>query len=574
MPSRFQLRGKRPHGTAGAREVSDSSPTFQSTVRLQKSNQSSSPSVSSEGEDRCLGLGSHMKRLSNRSLNSGLGPILTVAADADEVIYGARDPVPGVSPLSEGAPTTDIMGRSISALAGRISRQTMNTSFGKRSISGTPQSLEMITPRITPIRSMQPSRNSSTEFEPCPSSAAHEYSIAEHTTQAPASGASSKYQAQESSLRIMSSVDQLTYASAPVSPDSGNKQGAGGQDGKKPSQDNVSDGATANCTTCTNACICFKSPPGDSFSSPTPVNLEQITIRRSKTTGLRKRPEVLARESLRTGNPSGENAEVAINDTQCRLDSTALDSFQGPSNTNKTALPDVPSPTAPPHRATDRWNLLSRLSDIPDAASDRVQPVVEGDHMPCVSTKTEKDIKESDSRPNTAVSTTQSTKSKDVEEGTKSKAKRSFRSMFTRKDCPKAVAATTATTEATKPSKPCEGKKSSIKSSLAKRFRHSGGSPATAASDQIEMQSEPREDNGPATTPAHSDLDHIAGQFPALPPLVKSQASPAMRPQTPGIVNHLLDQVYTLPAGSHDRRRGLQVVQVRRLDSRKNAYMN
>ncbi|KAF2736505.1 hypothetical protein EJ04DRAFT_521910 [Polyplosphaeria fusca] len=119
--------------------------------------------------------GNRVKRLSYHSLRSGLGPFLTIAEGADGIILGDPDADPAIPPLPDTDSRKSSL-RSLSALAGRISRQTTSISIGKRSRSVTPQSIKTASartrlPRITPIRSMQPSRNLSATTLSAPSSA-------------------------------------------------------------------------------------------------------------------------------------------------------------------------------------------------------------------------------------------------------------------------------------------------------------------------------------------------------------------------------------------------------------------
>jgi hypothetical protein len=107
------------------------------------------------------------KRLSAHTINSGLGPILTIANDADAILLGDRISVPEVPPIPD---TVSVKSeeRSLSALAGRISRQTMSKISLTISRSATPHSSEAETNggtqiRITPIKSMKPPRRGSAE---------------------------------------------------------------------------------------------------------------------------------------------------------------------------------------------------------------------------------------------------------------------------------------------------------------------------------------------------------------------------------------------------------------------------
>jgi hypothetical protein len=109
------------------------------------------------------------KRLSAHTINSGLGPILTIANDADAILLGDGIPVPEVPPMPD---TVSVKSErsSLGALAGRISRQTMSKISLTISRPATPHSSGTETNggtqvRITPIRSIQPPRQGSAESE-------------------------------------------------------------------------------------------------------------------------------------------------------------------------------------------------------------------------------------------------------------------------------------------------------------------------------------------------------------------------------------------------------------------------
>ncbi|CAO2657810.1 Nn.00g070700.m01.CDS01 [Neocucurbitaria sp. VM-36] len=109
-----------------------------------------------------------VRQLSRHSSTSKSGPVLTIFPDADAVILGRGIPIPDVPALSDKVPEKVSQERSLSALAGRLSRQTMSKiSLSLASHSSTSNLTEAVpkatTPvKINPIRSMQPPRKSST----------------------------------------------------------------------------------------------------------------------------------------------------------------------------------------------------------------------------------------------------------------------------------------------------------------------------------------------------------------------------------------------------------------------------
>ena len=122
------------------------------------------------------GPSNRVKRLSGHSTSPGFGPTLTIADDANSVLLGQKEPMPAWPIVLDAGPHKATEERSLSALAGRISRQTMSRismSIGSR--SSTPQPSEndskmKSTVKIYPTRSMQPPREASIESPPRSSS--------------------------------------------------------------------------------------------------------------------------------------------------------------------------------------------------------------------------------------------------------------------------------------------------------------------------------------------------------------------------------------------------------------------
>lgn len=118
------------------------------------------PEVHHEGTVR-------VKRLSWHSSHPDSGPILRIFADADAVLLGQDDVIPAVPALPDFIPGKVPQERSLSTLAGRVSKQVlakMNSSTSSRSPTPSsvgPEGTESKPVKITPIRSMLPPRQPS-----------------------------------------------------------------------------------------------------------------------------------------------------------------------------------------------------------------------------------------------------------------------------------------------------------------------------------------------------------------------------------------------------------------------------
>ena len=109
-----------------------------------------------------------IKRLTWHSSNPNSGPTLRISSDADAVLLGRNDPIPAVPALPEHTLENASQERSLSTLAGRVSKQVLvKMPSSSSSRSPTPSStgtegMESKPVKITPIRSMQPPRKPST----------------------------------------------------------------------------------------------------------------------------------------------------------------------------------------------------------------------------------------------------------------------------------------------------------------------------------------------------------------------------------------------------------------------------
>ena len=108
-----------------------------------------------------------VKRLSWHASNTGSGPTLRISADADAVLLGRDNSIPAVPALPEVVPRETSEERFLSTFPGRVSKQVlvkMTTSTSSRSPTPSSVGIEGVEGkpvRITPIRSMQPTRKPS-----------------------------------------------------------------------------------------------------------------------------------------------------------------------------------------------------------------------------------------------------------------------------------------------------------------------------------------------------------------------------------------------------------------------------
>ncbi|KAH6643065.1 hypothetical protein C7974DRAFT_386722 [Boeremia exigua] len=113
-----------------------------------------------------------VKRLSCPSSSTGSGPTLRISADADAVLLGRCDPVSATPALPEQNLEPNFHERTVSTLAGRVSRQLivqMASSTSPRTPMPSSTAMEILEGRsfkITPIRSMQLPQGVNTETSP------------------------------------------------------------------------------------------------------------------------------------------------------------------------------------------------------------------------------------------------------------------------------------------------------------------------------------------------------------------------------------------------------------------------
>jgi hypothetical protein len=153
-------------------EVTKFFETYHTALSQQVPTDSSSTKIVSDGVIECteesgLYLNNRVKRLSAHTINSGLGPVLTIANDADAILLDNSCSILKASPIPDMV-SVKPQERSLGALAGRISRQTISKISLAKSRTTTAHSSETETNggtpiRITPIRSMQPPRRGSAE---------------------------------------------------------------------------------------------------------------------------------------------------------------------------------------------------------------------------------------------------------------------------------------------------------------------------------------------------------------------------------------------------------------------------
>ncbi|KAF1998659.1 hypothetical protein P154DRAFT_621583 [Amniculicola lignicola CBS 123094] len=91
-----------------------------------------------ESTETVLSSGVRVKRLSSQSPHSGYGPVLTIAEDADDIIYGTGADAPDVPSLSKSVSSNIIRERPLSALADRISRGVRKAGVDRGPNAGPP----------------------------------------------------------------------------------------------------------------------------------------------------------------------------------------------------------------------------------------------------------------------------------------------------------------------------------------------------------------------------------------------------------------------------------------------------
>jgi hypothetical protein len=112
-----------------------------------------------------------VKRLSWRTSGSGSGsgPVLTIQADAEVLIMGRSNSIPDVPEIPNALPEPPLQPRSLSSLAGRLSRHTTSRLSSINTSSSPAPTTAEFGPngspgiKISPIRSMQPPRKASFE---------------------------------------------------------------------------------------------------------------------------------------------------------------------------------------------------------------------------------------------------------------------------------------------------------------------------------------------------------------------------------------------------------------------------
>jgi hypothetical protein len=108
-------------------------------------------------------------RTSGSGSGSGSGPVLTIQADAEALIMGRSNSIPDVPAIPNELPDPPLQPRSLSSLAGRLSRHTTSRLSSINTSSSPAPTTTEFGPngspgiKISPIRSMQPPRKASFE---------------------------------------------------------------------------------------------------------------------------------------------------------------------------------------------------------------------------------------------------------------------------------------------------------------------------------------------------------------------------------------------------------------------------
>ncbi|KAF2259793.1 hypothetical protein CC78DRAFT_591377 [Lojkania enalia] len=471
-------------------------------------------------QEEGLDSGNRVKRLSNHSINSGLGPILKIAEEADSVIFGKSSPMSETPPFPNSTSRRLSQERSFSALAGRISRQSMSVSVGKRSRSVTPQSFHAgITgyPRVNPIRSMQPSRKGSTEFDSKSSSA---------TTIASRGSASVLRKQKNGELSQLKEVSEM------------------------------------------------KSPV---LASPNSENFPDMSIYRNKGI-LSIPPDSIPAIRLENGVGLASTKTIDLRRCSAMLDSdnsSVGGSFRGP---DRSSTSHGSSVDATLYQLSDRGSRCGQSDTIGPqftAPTTVVGPQHSDSHRGhpkvsvTVTSMTEDKARTLRQRPYSAVIQKRSVRrsssqivptepkvdnGKDnKDEPAKVRLKRSFRNIFHKRN-DKANTDTSQSSETKRLSVTMAG------SSFVKRLRSSANlsKPTLSKDTGFALPPASRPASATALGPNLQNMKVTDRDVYSSPP----DFSFATRPDTPGIIRDLIGQVKDLPEGSEDRLRGLQIAQV------------
>ncbi|KAF2868736.1 hypothetical protein BDV95DRAFT_597064 [Massariosphaeria phaeospora] len=461
-----------------------------------------------------------VKRLSGHSFASGLGPILRVASDADFVILGSGDAVPEVPPLPATVPHKAPQERSLSALAGRISRQTMSKlSLGLGPRTGTTQSSGSmksppVSPRVIPIRSMQPPRNISADV-------AAQDSVTGRSSSTGLAGVSKLPLSYPASKRISSAPSQI-----PAIP-KGSPRFANNKD------------------------------KGALVGTSSPVNL--IPMKAERVLGISpqdREKSVLDRTKNRLGDRGKTSPTLGYMVRQNARKTSNTEGSPTSRSLGSPSLPHFPGNASLPQSRKGRVSSgLSSLRVTENVASESLES---GTHKNKTQSPPVKRVGSNTApvspRVNEKQEPPKTTKKDAPEVAAKVKAKRSFRKLFQKREA--------KPTE--KPAQPNEPKRSSLTgSALAKRFRSANPSKGNASNMPGRG---PDSRPGPKTAISKSG-EHGSNMRAGTPSPELRMPSPtpevaSATADTATVVNNLIARVAELPDESPDRLRGLEIAEV------------
>ncbi|KAF2681017.1 hypothetical protein K458DRAFT_392251 [Lentithecium fluviatile CBS 122367] len=491
--------------------------------------------------------GNRVKRLSGRFTRSGLGPVLRIANDADSVLLGEGLSTSSVPPVPDVDASKSPQERSLSALAGRISRQTMSRmsiSIGSR--SSTPQLVENemsvnSTIKIHPIRSMQPPRKASIESQP-------------RSTSSP--------------TRLPSHpVDEN---SKPPLPPSGNKR-----DSIATFQVNLpqeTDVVELESSQGKDSPTLTQDADKDVNPNPEARPSKEITSKANHMLGInanRRHPSPRKPSAIPKSSPShGLHKAKKTSPDRGKTGPPLIRSAHRNSRIVATRDCSVGSRSSPASRTARYCGENSPGSNMTGSgksttARPRVttpelrEPSMSAGNMAPMHSKsnTELSPKRADSRDSRCQDDGNA-----KETAAKVKAKRSFRDFFHIRDGKR--------TE--KVLKPAENKRSSLTvtgNTLAKRFRNSANLSKPNLSKTSEPEGPPRPESEASRIDAGVENlvgqgENSSGDKENASEHATPEAPPATCSDTAVIINNIVNHVSTLPSDSADRLRGLEIAEV------------
>ncbi|KAJ4292541.1 hypothetical protein N0V90_009204 [Kalmusia sp. IMI 367209] len=460
-----------------------------------------------------------IKRLSDHSFKSGLGPILRIADDADVVLLG--DGVP---------PVPSIPRQSTSSLAGRLSRQTVSRLPGgmisrasvTQPVDGNNSS--SVTTRISPIGPTYPSKKTSARIEPKSSS----------SPIVPSTRASRR----SSGLPMRRSLGSVRRT--PRLENNSSSQKRSSRIASKAASGRAKD----------------KTDEKVPLLSPTPVKADRIVGDRScysvaETSKASTTPKgshvdgLLRARNMATDRSRTSPALVRVSPHDRRTKGTGGGS---PSTPSLPVSRTVQSPGAP-SPGLDRVTHTGRITSARNETNSAQRATFRKVENKSLESKSEQSINRTS---NDEKGSRSKEKSQLVDTSKKIKSKRSFREFFHIRDTKEKVPPL--------PPVPVEPKRSSLVTgnTLAKRFRTSANSSkANMKTTEPDLERRPKPNAEGASSRKQDNANQVVtSSTPA------SDAPSASCSDTATIVNNILSRVALLPESSPHRLRGLEITEV------------